>query len=163
MTKLDTRRKNLKKLGEWEDKIKEMGHDSEERGIKAVRELHKEDDKKQDKQKHDALEVITRKRKFSDNEYLSALCGWGAVVLQGISLPKGTKIRLTQNFRDSKKIEVWIYAKDQGWYARGINPSFEPIFDMRAVEDKVMDAIDYLDILVKPPEGILDKNGRKLN
>lgn len=162
MSKLDTRRKNLKKLSEWDEKIKAMGSDSETEGIKAVEEVQKEDDLKQDKLKKDALEKLTDKRKYSDDEYRTALCGWGNVVLLGINLPKGYQIKLTQNFRNSKKIEIWIHAPGQGWLARGIDPSFVPEFDMRAIEDKLMDAIDFVDILATPQKGILDKNGRPI-
>lgn len=160
MSKLDIRRKNLKKAHEWEERIKEMGHPSEERGIKAVREVQKEDDIKQEKLKTDALEKISHKRKFSDNEYRSSLCGWGKVVLLGINLPKGYDIRLTQNFRNSKKIEVWIKSPS-GWYARGIDPSFIPEFDMRAVEDKVMEAIDFIDAL-DPKHKTVNNHGNRL-
>lgn len=144
-SKIEIRRENLKKAYEWEEKIKEVGHESEARGIKAVKELQKEDDLKQEKIKNASLEKITSKRKFSDKEYKQALIGWGNVVLLGIKLPSGFLIKLTQT---KKGIVVWV--RDQkAWYARGIEPSFVPEFDMRAVEDKVMDAIDFADSLVK--------------
>jgi|SRR3990167_3482482 len=146
-TILEKQRENLKKAFEWEERIKELGHESEDRGIKATQELQKEDDKKQDKEKSDQLEEITRKRKFSDEEYKQGLIGWGNVTLLGIKLPKGYLIKLTQT---KKGIVVWVRDSKNSWYARGIEPSFVPVFDMRAIEDKVMDAIDFADILAKP-------------
>jgi hypothetical protein len=163
MTKLDTRRKNLKKLGEWEDRIKEMGHPDEERGIKAVKEVQAESEAKEEKKKTQSFEKISKARRFTDDEYRASLCGWGNVVLRGIGLPKGYKIRLTQNFRDSKGVEIWIGTPKNAWYCRGIKPSMIPEFDMRAVEDKVMEAITYADILANPEKGIVDKNGERLS
>lgn len=149
MSKLDTRRKNLKKLGEWEEKIKEMGHEDEKRGIKAVEEVQKEDDLKQEKVKIDTLEKLskTRKNGRSDDDYKAGLVGWAAVVLHGINLPKGF---LIHPMKSKKGIVIWVRTDKNAWYARGIEPCFDPLFDMRAIEDKIMDAIDFADIIAYP-------------
>lgn len=153
--KLDIQRENRKKLGEWEERIKEMGHDDEKRGIKAVEEVQKEDDKKQEEVKVQNLDKLTRAReKFTDEEYKTALCGWANVCLHGIKLPKGFLIHAMPS---KKGVIIWIKDKKNAWYARGIEPSFTPQFDMRAVEDKIMDAIDFADILAKPAP---TKNGQ---
>lgn len=164
MSKLEERRKNLKKLGDWEERIKELGHEDEERGIKATIELQKEDDLKQDKEKNAALEKITRARRFTDDEYKVALCGWGKVALMGIKLPKKTFIGIYPtkdgvskagiSTKDGIVVAISVTRfKGRGTYMRGIELSYIPEFDMRAIEDKVMEAIDFIDVLVKPPNG----------
>lgn len=171
-SKLEIRRENLKKAYEWEEKIKEMGHDNEARGIKAVQEVQKEDDLKQDKEKLDSFEKISKARKFSDDEYKKALCGWGRVVLLGIKLPKGFFIGLFPTIdgitkggiktKDGIIVAISASRKAKGTYMRGIELSYTPEFDMRAIEDKVMDAIDFIDVLSKPKKGLVNKNGRSL-
>lgn len=157
LTKVAARRKNLKELGEWDERIKEMGHENEEKGIKAVREVQKIDEIKQDKEKNDALEILTTKRKHKDSDYFASLCGWGGVVLNGISIPHGYQVTLKYS---KEGVVVWIRSPKGAYYARGIKPSMNPLFDMRAVEDKVMEAIDFIDVLGNPEGKNGEKNGR---
>ena len=147
-TLLDKQQENLKKAHEWEERIKEMGHPNEERGIKAVEEVQKEDEKKQDKKKADTLEQLTRiRQRYTDNEYKAGFVGWAQVALLGIKLPKDYFIYPQAT---AKGIVIWIRTDKNAGYAGGIEPSFIPEFDMRAIEDKIMEAIDFADILAKP-------------
>jgi len=148
MAKLQRQKENLKKAHEWEERIKEMGHPDEKRGIKAVEEVQKEDEAKQGKVKTDTLEQLTRiRQRYTDNKYKQGLVGWAKVALLGIKLPKGY---LIHPMATKKGVAIWIRNPKNGWYGAGIEPCFIPEFDMRAIEDKIMEAIDFADILSKP-------------
>ena len=137
-TKVELRRENLRKLGEWEERIKEMGHDDFKRGLHAVEEVQKEDEKKQLKVEGDILEQLEEKQ--GDNSYKDALIRWGKNVLKGIG---PTKIFLVPT---KKGIVVWIRIVGKGWYARGLSLSFDPKSDMIAIEKKIWDAVDFGDV-----------------
>lgn len=168
-TKLEIEKENRKKLHEWAERIDELGQENEEKGIKAVQDFQKEEDQKLEAEKNAEFEKIERARRFTDDEYKAALCGWGAVVLHGIKLPKNCWIKAVPTKKDQKFGK--FYAQDgillcistpKGFYAKGIALSYIPEFDMRGVEDKMMEAIDYCDILMEP-EGPQKDNGRTLH
>ena len=162
-TKAETRKENLKKAYEWEERIKEMGHPDEKRGIKAVKQLQKEDEDKQEKQRNKQLEKITKLRR-NDWDYKAGLCGWGAVVLHGVSMPKGFRVQLFPTKKGTTKggvktedgVVIGISAPS-GFYARGVKLSYHPRSDMIFIEEKLWDALDYVEVLSNP-EG--KKNGR---
>lgn len=146
-TKLESQREHQKQLAQFAENVDAMGQDDEKKGIEAVREIQKVDELKQEKQKNDTLERLTDLRKFTDEEYKQGLVGWGRVALHGIKLPLGFIINLAQT---KKGIVIWIRDNKKSWYARGLIPSFDPQSDMHAIEDKLMEAIDFADILAKP-------------
>lgn len=141
LTKIEKERQNKKSMGEEIEKILEMGHDNEDRGIKAVQ----EEQKRKDKIEKEENAVSEWKLTDAKNTtiYKDLLMREARKLMYESEYPRGfspgamfTTKGLVVYFRDDIK---------KKWYAKGMTVSGKPQYDLNCIARTIGKALDGME------------------
>ena len=147
MGKHREKRKEIEELGE---KIDWLGQDSNIKGAQAIKEEQKEEDKKKEKKEWDNLEILYGSR-YKAEIYRSRLMAIGRARASDYKdeLPQGFlwSFELT-----SKGLVMWVKTREKKLFARGMQISGLPTYDLNGVDRLIYRALDFMDNESKPKQ-----------
>ena len=150
MGKLGEEEKKKKEIEELGEKIDWLGQDSEVKGANAIKEVQREEDKRKEKKEWDNLEILYGSR-YKAEIYRSRLMAIARARASDYKddLPQGFlwSFELT-----SRGLVMWIKMKGK-LFARGMQISGLPTYDLNGVDRLIYRALDFMDNESKPKNG----------
>lgn len=139
--RLEKERNSKKKAEELAEIIDVTGQDNENKGIKAVQEIEKENFKNEQKLVADSLERLTGSRR-TVLSYKEMLISQFIHQMLGYDLPPGFNWVVEST---SKGIALFIRTPDGRKYGRGIKVVGEPKYDYNAMMRLIIQAFDFIE------------------
>lgn len=133
-----------KKLKKQIEILDAVGQEDEKKGIKAVQELHKNDEIEQEKKFDDTLNKLDFNRNKGDDYYSRRILEEAQLQLKDQSIPRGYYFFFSLT---SKGLVLWIRDTKKRWHANGMSISKNPLFDAQAIMRLIDKGLLYADIL----------------
>jgi len=155
-TALEKKKRVKKELAQDDERLAEIGQESESKGIKFAKEDFKAQQILQKEEITNEVEWLTSRRRFRDEDYLIALASILWQRMRGISWPIGYRWEVDI---DGRKIRATVKSPTKREYAKGFVACGEAKFDHNAAEKTAIEAENTLDHLEKSLEGHKTSSG----
>jgi len=155
-TALEKARRQKKELAQDDERLAEIGQESESKGIKFAKEDFKAQQVLEEREITNEMEWLASRRRFRDEDYLVALASILWQRMREISWPIGYHWAVDI---DGRKVRATVKTPTKREYARGIMACGEAKYDHHAVEKIAVEAENTLDHLEESLEGRKTKGG----
>ena len=155
MTKLEKERKLKKELSKLNEKIEATGDESETEGVKAIKEIAKEDALRNEQEVARIHSLLEDKTKFKFDDYKRSLAEVMDQSCFRENFPLGWRYHIAVT---EKGLVMILLSPDKRRFTRAFTPSNVPKFDFVAME-KVIESAWVTINSHKPKNGIILPNG----
>lgn len=158
MTRLEAEKESKIRAGKMAEELDVLGQDSEKGAVKWVQEKGKEEEKKVDRKKAELEWKLDESRK--------QVLTYGDLLLRELRIiMEDWEDQKTVGYKwaavkDKKGICLWIRDYTGNYYAKGIQISYIPKYDMNAIERLVVKACDFMDSMEKKKNPIITASQR---
>jgi hypothetical protein len=155
-TTIEKRKREKRELHEMFEKLEVTGQESEKEGIKHTQDEVKENRRKEHKMEMTEAEWLHSKRKYRDEDYLTALGSMLYHKLRQAELPLGYKTRVEI---EGRKIAAYVVDRFGRSFGKGFEACGEVKYDHFAVNRLVIEAENTTDHLEGSDEARKTGNG----
>lgn len=129
---------------ELADIIDAVGSESESKGIKAVQEYHKQEEKDQENKYNNTLDNLDFSKSKNSDYYARRILDEANLQLKDQNPPPKFQFFFSLT---SKGLVLWIRDPKSRWHANGMKISQNPLFDAQGIMRLLDKGLEYAEIL----------------